>query len=255
MSEQMQSTSSASVAGRVAAIGLLVAALSALAMVLSGVGYRLELWHFRTGFQIIRWAFWAAVAGGVLSLLGLILPQGRTRQSVVVGAIGFVIAVVTGYVPWNWYQTLQSLPYIHDITTDTDNPPAFVAVKKLRKADDHPVEYDGAEVAAQQKKAYPDLAPLTVKAAPAQVFDRAKAVIEQMGLTVVDANSAEGRIEATYTSLLYGFKDDVVVRIAATADGGARVDVRSKSRVGRSDLGQNAHRIRTFLAKLRTALG
>ena len=254
MSEQAQPTSSAPVAGRIAAVGLLVAALAALAMVLSGIGYRLELWHFRTGFQIIRWAFWAAAAGGILSLLGLILPQGRTRRSVIVGAIGLVAAAVAVYVPWNWYQILQSLPYIHDITTDTGNPPAFVAVKKLRKADDHPVEYDGAEVAAQQKKAYPDLAPLTVQAAPARVFDRAKSVIEQMGLTVVDANAAEGRIEATYTSLLYGFKDDMVVRIAATADGGAKVDVRSKSRVGRSDFGQNANRIRTFLAKLQVAL-
>jgi uncharacterized protein (DUF1499 family) len=74
-----------------------------------------------------------------------------------------------------------------------------------------------------------------------------------MGLEIVDANPSEGRIEAVDTSLLYGFKDDVVVRIQDAGDS-TRVDVRSMSRVGRSDLGMNAKRIRTFMARLRASL-
>jgi uncharacterized protein (DUF1499 family) len=75
-----------------------------------------------------------------------------------------------------------------------------------------------------------------------------------MGLEVVDADAAEGRIEATATSLLFGFKDDVVVRVVP-APGGTKVDVRSQSRVGRSDLGVNAKRVRAFQEKLKASLG
>ena len=72
-------------------------------------------------------------------------------------------------------------------------------------------------------------------------------------MEIIDANPAEGHIEAVDTSLLYGFKDDMVVRIQESGEG-TRVDVRSMSRVGRSDLGVNAKRIRTFMARLRASL-
>lgn len=239
--------------GRLAVIAAVVAVASAAAMVFSGIGYRLDLWHFRIGFTIMRWAFWFAAAGAVLSLLALLLTRARPGRTLATALIGIVVGGAAVYFPWSWKQTLDALPYIHDITTDTQNPPQFVAVKTLRKQGDHPVEYDGAEVAAQQQKAYPDLAPLVTQAPREKVFEAAEAVIAAMGLELVDANAGEGRIEATQTSLLYGFKDDVVVRITSAADA-TRVDVRSKSRVGRSDLGQNARRIRTFLQKLSAKL-
>ncbi len=114
--------------------------------------------------------------------------------------------------------------------------------------------YDGAEAADLQRKAYPDIVTLTTAASAEKVFEAAKAAIASMGMHLVDADLAQGRIEANQTSLLYGFTDDVVVRIA-TGTGGTKVDVRSKSRVGRSDLGQNAKRIRAFLQKLQANLG
>jgi uncharacterized protein (DUF1499 family) len=95
---------------------------------------------------------------------------------------------------------------------------------------------------------------LTTKAPGEKVFEAAKAAIASMGMQLVDADLAQGRIEATQASLLYGFTDDMVVRIATGADG-TKVDVRSKSRVGRSDLGQNAKRIRVFLQRLKANLG
>ncbi|HWQ40241.1 MAG TPA: DUF1499 domain-containing protein [Burkholderiales bacterium] len=233
--------------------GFAVAVICAGAMIFSGIGYRLGLWHFRTGFAIIRWTFWGAAAAVVLIAAGLLIPAARSRAAMVLGAIGLVVAALALYVPWSWKRTLDSVPYIHDITTDLGNPPAFVAVKNVRKEGDHPVEYDGPEVAEQQRKAYPDLAPLVVSHPPEKVFEAAKAVIVKMGMELVDASPQEMRIEATDTSLLYGFKDDVVVRITTNSDG-TQVDVRSKSRVGRSDLGQNAKRIRAFLAKLQAEL-
>jgi uncharacterized protein (DUF1499 family) len=244
----------AAIARRLIGIGLAVALASAVAMVLSGIGYRFGLWHFRTGFAIMRWAFWFAAGGAVASLAGLLFLVPKAPRPVASAVVGILVGAATAYVPWTYKETVASLPYIHDITTDTQNPPAFVAVRALRKEGDHPVEYDGPEVAAEQQKAYPDLMPLTLAADKDRVFEAAEAALKAMNLEIVDASAAEGRIEAVHTSLLYGFKDDMVVRLVPEG-AGTRVDVRSKSRVGRSDVGQNAKRIREFLQRLGARVG
>jgi uncharacterized protein (DUF1499 family) len=242
-----------SLGARLATVGLIVAIACAAAAVLSGAGYRLGLWEFRSGFTILRWAFFGALGAALISLAGLILGRGARPAVLVTGLLGLLIGAMTAYLPWNYKRTADTLPKIHDITTDVLSPPEFVAAAKLRREGDHPVTYDGPEVAAQQQLAYSDLAPLQTKAPNAQVFAAARAALENMGLEITDADPDRGRIEAVHTSLLYGFKDDVVVRIQETADG-TKVDVRSKSRLGRSDIGMNAKRIRTFMAKLKAAL-
>jgi uncharacterized protein (DUF1499 family) len=238
---------------RAAQLGFVLALLAVLAAACSGFGYQLGLWHFRTGFLILRWAFFGALAAAALSLLGLLAAK-FSRGALLPGLTGLVVALAFAYVPWQWKQTVDSLPYIHDITTDTDNPPEFVAAAALRKEGDHPITYDGPEIASLQKSAYPDLAPLVTQAPKDKVFEAAKATLIAMGLKLSDADPAAGRIEATQKTFWYGFTDDVVVRVEQTPEG-TQVDVRSKSRVGRSDLGQNAKRIRLFLAKLKSAVG
>jgi uncharacterized protein (DUF1499 family) len=233
--------------------GVTIAVLCVVAAAASGLGYRVGLWHFRAGFMILRVAFFTALAAAAISLAGLALSGGN-RSAVIPALAGLVIALAFAYVPWQWKQTVDALPFIHDITTDTDNPPQFVAAANLRKEGEHPVAYDGPEVAAQQKQAYPDLAPAVFPAPQDTVFNAARRAIEAMGMKLSDADPAAGRLEATQTSFWFGFTDDMVVRIVDTGQG-TRVDVRSKSRVGRSDIGQNAKRIRTFLAKLRSELG
>ena len=237
---------------RFAQLGFVLALVAVLAAALSGFGYQMGLWHFRTGFLILRWAFYVSVAAAAVSVLGLVLGKFG-RNALRPGLAGLAIAAGFAYVPWHWTQTLDKLPYIHDITTDTDNPPQLVAAVKLREEDDHPVSYDGPEVAAEQKEAYPDLAPFVTQASKEKVFKAAQAAVTAMGMQLSGADPAEGRIEASQTSFWYGFTDDMVVRIEQTADG-TRVDVRSKSHVGRSDLGQNAKRIRAFLAELESQL-
>jgi uncharacterized protein (DUF1499 family) len=233
-----------------AVAGLVIAILCVLAAAVSGLGYRAGLWHFRAGFMILRVAFFASLAAAAISLLGLLL-SGGARRAVIPAVAGLVIALGFAYVPWKWKQTVDSLPYIHDITTDTEDPPQFVAAATLRREGDHPVEYDGPEVAAQQKQAYPDLAPALFDAPRDKVFEAARSTLDSMDLELSGADLATGRLEATHTSFWYGFTDDVVVRITDSGQG-TRVDVRSKSRVGRSDIGQNARRIRTFLERLRS---
>jgi uncharacterized protein (DUF1499 family) len=116
------------------------------------------------------------------------------------------------------------------------------------------VVYPGAKFADQQKQAYPDIAPLVLALPPAAAFDRALAAAQAMGWTIVLADAAAGRIEASDRSRWFGFTDDIVVRI--TPEGPqSRIDVRSSSRYGRSDFGVNAARVRAYLAKLREAGG
>ena len=111
-------------------------------------------------------------------------------------------------------------------------------------------EYGGPEVAAQQRQAYPDVVPLVLEAPADVAFGRALGAARGMGWEIVAADSSAGRIEATATTAWFGFKDDVVVRVTPE-DGRSRVDVRSVSRVGMSDVGTNAARIRAYLARLR----
>jgi uncharacterized protein (DUF1499 family) len=124
----------------------------------------------------------------------------------------------------------------------------------LRAAAANPAAYGGAQIAAQQAAAFPDIAPLETALPPPRAFDLALAAAQEMGWRIVAAEPATGRIEATDRTFWFGFTDDVVVRIRA-ADGGSRIDVRSTSRVGVGDAGTNAARVRAYLADLRGRLG
>jgi uncharacterized protein (DUF1499 family) len=125
----------------------------------------------------------------------------------------------------------------------------------VRTADGgNPVAYEGLKIAEQQRQAYPDIAPLTVALARDVAFSRALDAAQRMGWTIVAADNAAGRIEASDRSRWFGFTDDIVIRVAKT-DSGSRVDLRSSSRLGRSDFGVNAERIRAYLSALREAAG
>ncbi len=108
-------------------------------------------------------------------------------------------------------------------------------------------------MAAEQRQGYPDIRPLVVEQAPAAAFDGALVAARAMGWQIVAAEASQGRIEATDRTLWFGFTDDIVVRIRPDGSG-SRIDVRSVSRVGKSDLGTNAARVRAYLGKLREQL-
>jgi len=229
---------------------LLALAGSLLALLLlasSGFGSRFGLWHFRTGFAILKWSAYLGLAS---SLCALAVGGWCLKRRQVTGVILSVVALVCGLaafgVPYSWTLKAQSYPRIHDISTDLDHPPQFVAVVPLRGA---PVPSGGAVVAAQQLKAYPDLKTLILSVPMPQAFQSALDTAKEMGWQIVAQVPAEGRIEATDTTLWFGFKDDIVVRLFPAGDR-TLVDIRSVSRVGISDVGTNAKRIRTFLAKM-----
>jgi uncharacterized protein (DUF1499 family) len=141
---------------------------------------------------------------------------------------------------------------IHDITTDTANPPQFDAILKLRKQASNSVDYGGKEVADQQHKAYPDIAPQVLDLAPDQAFERSLKAARDLGWTIISRNEEKGLIEATDTTFWFGFADDIVIRISPQ-DRGSRIDLRSLSRVGKSDVGTNAKRVREFLKAVKSS--
>jgi uncharacterized protein (DUF1499 family) len=235
--------------GWLASLGLAAAVLSALALVLAGLGYKTGWWPLPIAFTVLRWGAYGGAAGAALSLLGMLVARSN-RRALVAGLAGLVIGGAAAGIPWRWQQTARAVPRIHDITTDLEHPPAFVAILPLRAYAPNSAVHEGEKIAAQQRSGYPDIVPATLNVPPAQAFDRAEAAARAMGWEVVAADRASGRIEATDTTRFFGFKDDVVIRVQA-APGGSRVDVRSVSRVGGSDVGTNATRIRAYLARLR----
>jgi uncharacterized protein (DUF1499 family) len=160
-----------------------------------------------------------------------------------------VLAAAAAAPPMMMLSKAKAVPLIHDISTDLSDPPPFVALLEARKASPNGAAHGGAQVAEEQRKGYPDIKTLVVKTPPAETAQKAIDAARSMGWYVAATDAAGGRLEATDTTFFFGFKDDIVVRIRPEGTG-SRVDVRSVSRVGLSDLGANAARIRKFLGKL-----
>jgi uncharacterized protein (DUF1499 family) len=238
----------------VALAGFGLAVVAALVLAMSGPGYRLGWWPLGTGFTLLKWAAYLGIAAVVVSLAGAVITRpGARRGGFGLALLGLLVGIVVFWMPYAQERTAAEVPRIHDITTDTQNPPQFVAVLPLRAGAPNSTVYGGPALAAQQEKGYPDLKPLDLKLPPDQAFDKALAVAKSMGWTIDGTDKAAGRIEATDTTFWFGFKDDIVIRVQADPGGGSRIDVRSESRIGRSDVGTNARRIRKYLAALRSA--
>ena len=233
----------------VAAGGLGLALVAGGILLTAALGYRTHVLALGTAFSLLRWGAYAGGAALTASFLGVVLTGRRTRvRGLAVAALGVLIGAVSYALPAQQQAMARELPPIHDITTDTDDPPVFVTVLPLRADAPNTVEYDPS-VAAQQHEAYPDLTSISLAVPPAQAFEQALAAVQAMGWELVGEEAEAGRIEATATTFWFGFKDDVVVRIRP-AGGGSRIDVRSVSRVGRGDVGANARRIRAYRQEL-----
>ena len=231
-------------------LALALGVLCALAALLSGPAYRGAVLPLNLALQTVRWAGTLAIGGGAIALLATLLLMGRSarrrwrRRAMAALALNAAVAAVPLYL----YHQLQTLPQIHDITTDTANPPTFEAVIPLRVGARNPVDYTPA-TAAEQRRGYPDIAPLRVPLMPVAAFDYAERAARSMGWQIVAATPGKLRLEATDTTLLFGFKDDIVVRITPEPAGSV-IDVRSLSRIGDSDFGTNARRVRAYLQRI-----
>lgn len=234
------------------AAGFVLAIAALLLLVMAPLGWRAGWWSYGTSLlTLLPYAAYAAIAGGIVSVLALVFGWGAlSRRGVVMAAIGLVVAAGVGYVPWHWSQMRGVYPPINDITTDTANPPTYFAVLAARAAESsNPVAYD-QKTAALQKKAYPDIAPVTLPVPPAAAFKKALEAAKAKGWTIDAADPTTGHIEASQSSFWFGFTDDIAIRVAADGSG-SRIDIRSHSRHGRGDFGVNANRVRGYIAALR----
>ena len=238
------------------AVALAFGAVGVLSAALSGPWHRLGLVDLRAAFAMVWvlavWMGFLAAFLGLLSLVaGLFTGYGRGAMRGAAGAVLLGAAAAA----WPMYLHYQSgqVPAIHDITTDTADPPAYRALADAREASPNAVAYPGEDTAEKQLEAYPELETLILDAPREEVFSAAEATAQEMGWRIETADAADGRLEAVAMTFWYGFKDDVVVRVADTPDGVA-LDVRSASREGRSDLGTNAARIRAYLEAVQQRL-
>jgi uncharacterized protein (DUF1499 family) len=250
-----------------------LAVITPLFFLTAAVGTKYGLWDWRMGFgtltrQIGPNLLWASLLVGAAALAALILAGLLARRDRP-GAGGFIAAIAAvsvgaaglGYA-LHLREQAADIPPIHDIATNTVNPPEFSpAMITARGPDANAVDYfsktdprSGRPLAEVQAEAYPDIRPIRLAASRDEAYAAAVAVAREMGWALAPEPANGAVFEATAETFWFGFRDDVVVRVGEEGEGSV-VDARSVSRVGMSDLGANAARLREFERRLRARLG
>jgi uncharacterized protein (DUF1499 family) len=188
--------------------------------------------------------------GGLLGMVTLVMGVVGGIRGAGTGmglALGAVVTVtfLTTAIP------ARKFPRINDITTDTANPPQFVKAGTLDGNQGRDMRYPGAPFAEQQRRGYPGLGPLRLAVPPDEAFKRVEAAARQMPTWEITRRDAGARVlEGVDTTRLFRFRDDFVIEVRPL-DSGSVIQMRSKSRDGKGDIGANAARIEAFFAKLR----
>jgi len=240
-------TTSISLIARITFAGTILALLAAVTALLAASGTKNEWWDFRTGFIILKWGAYSGAIAGFLCLAGgLWASTSGQYKTAFIAAASLLLSMIVMGIPWSWKQTASKVPPIHDISTDLTTPPKFIAILPLRKNAPNTSTHGGEIISSQQLAAYPNITSLLSEHSTDQIFAKTIEVIDDLGWEIIDASPPDRRIEAVDTTFWFGFKDDIVIRILPIAQG-SKVDIRSVSRVGRSDVGSNAKRIQVFL--------
>ena len=233
----------------------LVLLIAGAATVAAGpLGYRTGMLPLLPALGLVAVGLLATTWMFAKGVLWFVRRRGSEQQQNL-AAVVLALAAGVVVVPMATLLPAVGAPVIHDITTDTEDPPLFDAIVAIRGDTSNPLEYRGPELAATQRAAYPDIQPLVVGRPSDEVLDMSRAVAEELGWEIVAVDPVGGLLEATDTTYWFGFKDDVAVRLRRVGGDATRVDVRSISRVGGGDLGANAARIRRFLEALTAAGG
>lgn len=223
--------------------------LAVIVFIASGYGYNWGIWSLGMAFTLLTYSAYATIGLAVIGLISIwFLRKSRTKR-VVLAVLAVLLTGTVAVTALYWQQRAQSVPPIHDITTDLDNPPEFSAIVRLRADAPNPPEYAGPETAEAQREAYPEVQRIILPDNLQEVMDAAVNLINEREWELVAVNRKEGRIEAMEKLAWFGFKDDVVLRFKETMEG-TQVDMRSKSRIGRGDVGVNAQRIEEFFEDL-----
>ncbi|MFN7054328.1 DUF1499 domain-containing protein [Hyphomonas sp.] len=270
------------------ALGLSLFAVLWFAAAAIGTKLGLWRWEFGLGVMTIQWGPMLLMAAAGVSVLAVIIAliKAPRKQAFIIALAALLISGLAFGRLAGFGGHAARLPPLHDIQTDWADPiqpsdallTAREATGALNPILDDPIipegansrwegmggrrvaevqaeaEFDPARHKSPRETPYPLIAPLIAPGVTAdQAYGAALAAIEARGWTLILAEPEEGRIEATETSFWFGFHDDILIRVREE-DGAARIDVRSVSRVGLSDLGVNAKRIRGLLDEIETRL-
>ena len=232
---------------------LLVSAVVLLIILVTGpLGYKFSIVPLQPSLISLLIAF---AGGALVFLIGLVYLFIAVQSDLGVNRNLVIVSMILGLLPVGimgpQMAAVVDVPPIHDITTDTVNPPEFVAIVPLRKNSPNGYEYGVSEgwpaekLGATTIAAYPRLKPIESDLSVADAVGRTEATLLSMGLEIVAVDRGAGLVEATATTFWFGFKDDIVVRVVGDGEG-SKIDLRSMSRVGQSDVGANAARIIDF---------
>jgi uncharacterized protein (DUF1499 family) len=208
-----------------------------------------------SGFLAFRVMLFAMVIGVVLGCLALVVTVlssvyeiiPANKQSLMIMLLGFIPVIIA--IANIGFNTIQ-LPMIHDISTDTSDPPEFQEATKLRTGRQNTLAYEGESIANRQQQAYPEIQPVISRMNRDEALIEATQLVKDLQWEFINIDYDKGIIEAYDTSGFFGFVDDIVIRVR-TQDQGSRIDIRSVSRVGKGDMGKNAERIKRFINMFR----
>jgi len=276
--------------GKFAGVALALSVFSILWFALAAVGTKLGFWtwQFGLGQMTIGWGPMLLMVAAGLSVIAVIvsLLKAPRKQAFMIAFAALLISGLAFGRVAAFGAGAARLPPLHDIQTDWSNPiqPSDAlftereATGALNPVADAPVidpaadgrwrgmggrlvsevqeeaEFDPATHKSPKQTPYPLIAPLVTAAAPDIAYAAALAAVEARAWIVVLAEPESGLIDATEESFWFGFKDDIMIRVRSAGEG-SRIDIRSTSRVGLSDLGANAKRIRDLLDEIETRLG
>jgi uncharacterized protein (DUF1499 family) len=224
-------------------LSIKLAIAACVLMPVAALGTKFGLWPFTIGFLVLAASILLALITIVIAAIYILkeaysADKSTMRNSALLAFVPMAIiaTVVAG---------AGDVPPIHNITTNLANPPIYEAVLPLRAEDSNPLEITPA-VAALHSAGYPNLKPMISDLSTKQAIAKAEQVAQNLGWTVV-TGQRPNYVEATVSSFWFGFTDDIVIRVTP-AQNGSIVDLRSVSRVGKSDLGANANRINQFIS-------
>ncbi len=243
---------------RLAGWSAYLAALSIPVLIIAAIGHRARLIDATPTYGIIALGFSLAALAVIAALAAFIAIWRDGRKGTAAAVRGFVLGLALLAMPVVGAWDIVTYPRLTDISTDLVDPPQFTRAIFDRSADDGPIVEPGDYEAALQKDAYPDVVPRHYPVSTARVYQEAKTIVDQRGWEILaehepSDDNAVGSIEAVAVTLMFGFRQDVVIRVAPDGDG-SLVDMRSAARNAAHDLGSNAARIRRFFGDLDTAL-
>lgn len=227
-----------------------------LVMVVAALGTKFGIWHWSIGLAILPLAILIALALALVALVVTIFTQ--PKRDIILAIIALMIPLLAGGRIVGTAQLGGAIP-IHDISTDWETPLLFSdKVMGIRGPDSNPVSAvpkavneEKTPVAEVQAQLYPDLERIFVGTSVQESMQITQTLIEGYGWTLHTNSVEAGVLEATAETFWYGFKDDIIVRFVTLDDGQTQIDARSISRVGLSDLGTNAKRLKKLLKDIK----